>query len=145
MLAFSLTLVSDRLATAECVEAQNATPESTCVVMMREGVRGVWFSLGEADNIRRMRLELPELRLQNASLERALRISESRIVAYQEANTLRQEALIALQARFDESLERETQLRQQLGVWYRSPSLWLSVGMVLTTVAYIAVMVAVSD
>lgn len=88
LLVCSLLLVSSGLAHAECVTADEATPESTCVVMAREGVRGVWFSLAEAEAIRRMRLELPELRLQVQRLEQLTAVQGERVTLYRESTRL---------------------------------------------------------
>ena len=143
LLAFSLTLVSSQFAAAECVTESEMDEDSTCVVYALNGVRGVWFSLSEADSIRRMRLELPELRSQIQNLEQINRIQEERIQLYIEARNDRQEAMDALQTLLDAAFERETNLRRQLGAWYRAPSLWLSVGLVIASAAYIAIMASV--
>ena len=113
------------------------------MVMARNGVRGVWFSLAEADAIRRMRLEVPELRLQINRLERMTEVQGERIDLYRNATDLRAEAMRLLQAQLDASLDRETRLRRQMGAWYRSPALWLTVGVLVTTAAYVAIMAGV--
>ncbi|MGW8177450.1 MAG: hypothetical protein ACWGQW_01420 [bacterium] len=124
--------------------ADEATPESTCVVMAREGVRGVWFSLAEAEAIRRMRLELPELRLQVQRLEQLTAVQGERVTLYRESMRLRAEALTTAQQQLEQALEREARLRDRLGAWYRSPALWFAVGSLVTTVAYVAIVFGVN-
>jgi len=146
LLLLSLLLGSELyagLAHAECVTQAQATPTSTCVVYALNGVPGVWFSLSEADNIRRDRLELPELRLQVSRLERAMELQDRRVEFYREANTELSEAITLLQTQIEQGLTREDRLRRQLLAWYRSPVLWLSAGILVTTVTYVSLQAAI--
>jgi len=52
-----------------CDTIENATLDSSCVVMAREGQRGVWFSLSEAERLRKASLIVPELQLQIKKFE----------------------------------------------------------------------------
>jgi hypothetical protein len=140
LLACSLLLVSDHVAHAECVIESEATPESTCVVMSRDGVRGVWFSLDEADTLRQLRLEVPELNFQLEVFEQFSAVQDERINLYRDSLQLRTEALSQLQGQLDLSRQREEDLRRQLGAWYRSPVLWFTVGMVMSAATYVTIM-----
>lgn len=60
-----------------CDTAAQAHRGSTCVVMPRRGVPGVWFDLDTADELRKVSLEVPELRLQ---MDAHVRIEGKRIV-----------------------------------------------------------------
>ena len=139
-LACLLLLASDQVAHAECVPAVEATPESTCVVLYRQGIRGVWFSLDEADALRQLRLEVPELRFQLGTLEQLAVVQDERIELYRESARLRAEALTALQEQLELAHQREERLSKYAGAWYRSPVLWFSVGMMLSAATYVTIM-----
>ncbi len=140
---FCLALLSSTTAHADCVVETEATPEATCVVMARAGQRGIWFRLAEADTLRRLRLEVPELRLQITSLEQIAVIQAERVTLYREANQERRSALEQSTTQLDASLGREHQLRGELNVWYRAPALWFAVGVVITAAAIVALGAAV--
>lgn len=131
-----LALASSAPALA-CDTAAEATTQSDCVVMERAGQRGVWFNLAQADEIRRLRLEVPELRLQITNLERAVDVQTQRVDLYREAGQLRREASEVAQMALNDALARETRLRSELDAWYRSPVFWLVVGVVVTAAAFI--------
>lgn len=137
-LAFWSVLVCSLPASAQCVVETEATPVSTCVVMSRAGVRGVWFTLEEADRLRRVHLEVPELRLQALRLEQLASIETSRAGQYREAAELRQENVTALEAQLEASLEREARARAESGAWYREPALWFALGAVIATAVLVA-------
>ena len=143
MLTCSALLASE--ARADCVTEAEATPASTCVVMARGEVRGVWFNLSEADGLRRLRLEVPELRLQITSLERAGLLQAERVTLYREASQLRRSALEQSTVQLEASLGREHQLRGELNAWYRAPALWFAVGVVVTVAATVALAYAVNQ
>jgi len=135
-LACSLMLASE--ARADCVTPDQASPQSTCVVMERDGVRGVWFSLAEADALRRMKLREPELDLQIRSLEQMRDVQAGRVEQYREASTLRGEALARAEEQLELSLQRNTELEMEVNAWYRSPALWAGVGAAVTVAVVVA-------
>ncbi len=139
LLAFLLPLGSKQCAAAECVTEVAATSDSSCVVLTRDGVRGVWFSLEEAESIREMKLIMPELTLQLSSFERIAVINEKRIEGYQEITYEQQKMIELLQMQLNTATEREAHLRENTKAWYRSPALWLSVGVIVSTAAYVAI------
>ncbi|MGD9749360.1 MAG: hypothetical protein AB7W59_00030 [Acidimicrobiia bacterium] len=126
-------------ASAQCVVEAEATPASTCVVMPRAGVRGVWFILEEADRLRRAHLEVPELRLQVERLESLADIEASRAGQYREAAELRLENTRALEGQLEEALRREAAARAEAGAWYREPALWFTLGAVVATAVLVAI------
>lgn len=113
------------------------------MVYTLNGVRGVWFRLDEADGIRRLRLEVPELRLQVQTLEQMAEVQAERVTALREATRLRAEATAQATTQLEASLSREAQLRSEVNAWYRSPALWFAVGVVVTAAAGVALAVAV--
>lgn len=141
LVAFSLAAAGSLVAftaRADCVPSSQATPDSSCVVLARDGQRGVWLSLPEAD---RRSQETEALATVRAALEKQrvltnLRVTEAEL--WQQAATERKaqadaagiEAkaarLDAVQAQHD--LEAE---RASAGAWYRSPWVWLGAGLVL--------------
>ena len=123
-----------------CDTMATATAESTCVVMEREGARGVWFALETADELRKCKLEAPELRLQIRSYEQMALAREVQVKTYLDVIELKDSAIktaegsmgaFARQAR--EAREVERKARDELGAWYRSPALWAALGGILVT------------
>lgn len=138
LLAFSWQALAP--AARACDTAATATPESTCVVMEREGARGVWFALETADELRKHKLEVSELRLQIRSYEQMALAREVQVHTYLDVITLKDSAIktaetnmgaFARQAR--EAREAERAARDELHAWYRSPALWAAVGGILVT------------
>lgn len=143
-LAFVLALSADPgVVQAECVQASEATSDSTCVVYALNGRRGVWLSLEEAERQRRIRLEVPELRLQVERFTQMDGAQQERISALRESTRLRQQATEQATTQLEASLNREAQLRSEVNAWYRSPALWFAVGVVVTAAAGVALAVAV--
>jgi len=138
LLAFSWQALTP--AARACDTVATATVESTCVVMEREGARGVWFVLETADELRKYKLEVPELRLQIRSYEQMAAAREVQVHTYLDVITLKDSAIktaednmgaFARQAR--EAREAERKARDELGAWYRSPALWAAIGGILVT------------
>jgi hypothetical protein len=127
------------IARSECVTEPESTPESTCVVYSLNGVRGVWFALETANALRQLRLELPEVRFQISHFESILELQEERINFYRQANTVHTETIQILHGQIDEGVQREEDLRKKINAWWRSPALWLSIGILITSVAYVAI------
>lgn len=132
-------LASASNASAQCLTLAEARPDSTCVVMPREGVRGVWFELAEADRLRRAHLELGELRLQVAAMEQLRVVWATRADQYREAATLRGEAAEVLERQLNEALARTEAARADADAWWRQPALWFGLGAVVAVVVFIAV------
>lgn len=130
-----------KIATASpgCVTADESTPESTCIVYELNGVRGVWFALETADALRRLRLELPELRFQISHFGSIFELQEERIDFYRQANAVHTETIQTLHGQVDEGVQREEDLRKKINAWWRSPALWLSIGILITSIAYVAI------
>lgn len=132
-----LALCAPRTAAA-CDTVQTATAQSTCVVMPVQGRPGVWFDLATADELRRVKLEVPELRLQLEKFDLIEKQRESQVSALLEANALRRETADMLSASIDVSVKDAREARQEaadareeLHAWYRSPWLWGVTGAVL--------------
>lgn len=127
-------------ANAQCVTLVEATLESTCVVMPRDGVRGVWFDLATADTLRRAHSLVPELQLQVDRWTSVARLRDAQIDDLRAAATLRAEALMIARSELEESLRREQRAREALNKPRRSPLLWAVIGAVVggATVAALA-------
>jgi hypothetical protein len=125
-------------ARAECVTAAQATPIDTCVVMARDGARGVWFELKVANDLRKYKLEVPELRLQIAKLEGVVALEKTRAEMFKEAADLRAQALKLQEAQVDRSLAAGAKAQEETGAWYRSPILWFAAGILVTGAVVVA-------
>lgn len=125
-----------------CDTVDTATLKSTCVVMPIQGRPGVWFDLATADELRRLKLEVPELRLQVEKFSLIEMRREAQVQALLEAGSLRREAADMLKASIDHSVkdarlarQEAADAREELGAWYRSPWLWGVTGAVLGALA----------
>ena len=118
-----------------CDTVATASPSSTCVVLDRQGVAGVWFVLATADALRTSHQLIPELRLQ---LEKYNEIDTQRtaeVIGLREAIAAQRDAIEKLKAEAALSAKamraaRDDAMaaRSELDRWYRSPFLWLAVG-----------------
>lgn len=129
-----------------CETATRASRESSCVVLDRQGVKGVWFQLALAEELRTSHQLIPELRLQ---LEKYSEMDAKRadeVEALRGALTLRQLAneqlkteneRLAKEAR--EAQEQTAVAVEELGRWWRSPIVWLTVGALAGGLAGIAI------
>lgn len=141
LLLCSAILVCSRASQAlACDTVVTATPKSTCVVMEREGSRGLWFSLAAADELRRYKLEAPELRLQIRSYEQMARVREVQVKTYLDVIALKDSTIKTAETNMEaftrqarEAREAEREARDELNAWYRSPALWAAVGGILVT------------
>lgn len=123
-----------------CDTLATATLESDCVVMDRAGRKGVWFSLDTADKLRKLKLEVPELRLQILNYEKTLEIKNFQISSYLETIALKDSVIQTSKASMD-TFARQARLAQEgerlalneLHAWYRSPALWAAVGATVVT------------
>lgn len=130
------------LKAAACDTVQTATVESTCVVMPLEGRAGAWFDLATADQLRRLKLEVPELRLQLEKYDLVEKRREAQVQALLESVALRREAADLLKASVDgavkqarEGRQEAAEAREELGAWYRNPWMWGALGAILGGVA----------
>jgi hypothetical protein len=129
-----------------CDTAVSARPDSECVVLDRQGAKGVWFQLATADALRTAHRLVPELQLQ---LEKYSELDTKRadeVEALRGALTLRQAAGEALKLEVEkttkearESQEEAAAAREDLDRWWRSPIVWLSVGVLAGALAGIAI------
>lgn len=123
-----------------CDTIKTATLKSTCVVMEREGQNGVWFDLATADELRKSKLDVPELQLQISSYEQMALAREFQVSTYLKVIKLKDNALkvaednmavFAKQART--AREDAHAAMDELDAWYRSPSLWAGIGAAVVT------------
>lgn len=122
-----------------CEVSATASPDSECVVMPREGVRGVWFRLDVANSLRQLRLEVPELRLQLDKSERIVEARDQQVLAYVRAieewksvhsDLLAQNQLLVADAR--RARNEVAEANASRGAWYRHPALWFAAGALVT-------------
>jgi len=142
ILAFSIIiLVVLQSKALACDTIETATLTSTCVVMDFNNVKGVWFQLEEANNLRVAKLLVPELKLQ---IEKQEKIEENRVLEIQYLNRaldLQKKSTSELQNNVNtyakmarESHEEAVHLRESLSAWYRSPWLWGAMGIAIGAV-----------
>jgi len=138
LLAYASALFAP-FARADCVPLEKATLKDTCVVMARGDVTGVWFELKVADELRKLKLEVPELRFQVQKLEAQVDVEQRRVKLFQEAAQLRAEALAQSEKLTDSVLAKSAKVQEESAAWYRSPVLWFAVGVVVTSAAVIGI------
>jgi hypothetical protein len=125
-----------------CDTEATAKPDSECVVMARAGVRGVWFQLHIAEQLRTGALELPELRSQLGAYEQALGVRDFQLENLRQAVAAQREASKAALGA-NEILVRDAQRArserdealQSRSAWYRSPVFWFGVGVGTTLIS----------
>jgi hypothetical protein len=144
LLPFFLILAFENVSYADCVIESEATPESTCVVMERNEIRGVWFDLATADTLRRFKLEVFELREQIINSEQMFELQTERLRFFEEISKEHKEAIELIQIELDRSLQREKELKLKSNLWYKSPILWFVSGIVLSTIIYVSIIVGVN-
>lgn len=137
VLILFLALCAPRKAAA-CDTVENAGLDSTCVVMPFQGRQGVWFDVSTADELRRLRLQVPELQLQLEDFNQIELIRESQLDSMRQAVSLQQGAnellkktVMANVRDAREAREDAAEAREELNAWYRSPWLWSVAGAVL--------------
>lgn len=129
-----------------CDEGAKARPDSTCVVMTRQGVRGVWFRLAEADELRKAVRLVPELTLQIQTYSELDEKRADEVVALKGALAARTAANEALKAEVDKAVRAANAAqadaaaaREELGRWWRTPIVWLTIGALAGALAGIAI------
>ena len=139
-------------ARAECFTLATAPLDADCVVMAHGETRGVWFRLDKADELRKLSLEAPELRLQVAKQDDALRLRDEQVGLFRESIAIQR--TVAEQLKVEaETLVRTarranadaTEARAERDAWYRSPYLWFAAGAIVSGVACVAITVSVTD
>lgn len=145
LLLCSTILVFDVSTAHACDTVETATLESTCVAMRRDTVQGVWFDVATADMLRKAKLKVPELELQNAELVSKMEVREFQLKAYREVVVLKQSSVDTAMASMEafvrtarEAREDEQEARAELGAWYRAPSLWAGIGAGVVTAIVVA-------
>ncbi len=127
LLALSVILVSKPLWACDTTP----TLDSTCVVMQVRGKSGVWFDLPTARHLKESDQLRPILESQVGDLEKANAARRAEAEDLARANAERQVA----QARLESSLRASQDQAAQATAWYRSPYLWLGLGVVIGGVA----------
>jgi len=136
ILAYSTALVPSA---AACETFDLRTPSSTCVVMPLDGRQGVWFDLATADGLRKLKLEVPELRTLVKDYERSQALYRHQSESYRQAweltsgviSDLQKSQRIYVQTAREAREERDAAV-EEMGAWYRSPILWAGSGVVVT-------------
>jgi len=140
LLLYSAILAFSWSATAHaCDTVANATPASTCVVLEREGVRGLWFNLETGNGLRKAKLLVPELTLQVDLKQSKIDAREFQLKSYKEVLDLKTKIQKEQQKAVALLTKQEREAREALDAWYRSPVLWFSAGLVVSTVSVVAV------
>jgi hypothetical protein len=136
-----LLLLPIKVRALECVAALHATAQSECVVIERAGVRGIWFQLAVADELRRAKIANSEYQLQVALLEQRAGLRDWQLAQYMDVINLKQEAVTELERGLEaqvslarEAREAEKRAEAELSAWYRQPALWFAAGLVVSSV-----------
>ena len=124
---------------AACDTMKGANESSTCVVMPHKGNTGVWFGLLEANNLRKIKLEVPELKLQIQKQERLEKKSDKELALLRDSLQLRKDVISGLKSSIGVHVKDASQARKEaardraeLDRWYRSPIFLMAVGAVVT-------------
>jgi hypothetical protein len=129
-----------------CETATSARPDSECVVLDRQGAKGVWFQLALANQLRTSHQLVSELRLQAEKYSELDKKRTEEVEALRGALTLRQVAGEQLKAELElqtkearAATEEAIAAREDLDRWWRSPIVWLAVGALGGALAGIAI------
>jgi len=106
--------------------------------MVHGGLEGVWYPLDMARAFQADAEELVERRFQIEDLKKRLAIKDLRIGAYKEALGFEMQAMEKALSALQASEERAQTAEARQDAWYRSPALWVTVGVVLTVVVEVA-------
>jgi hypothetical protein len=105
----------------------------------QNGVRGVWFELKLADEMRRTKSAYPELQLQVGLLEQRAAVRDFQMERYLEVIKLKDAAIAGQQRELESqvrlaraSREEAEEARAALNAWWRQPSLWFAAGVTVT-------------
>ncbi len=127
---FSAALVCSLLIApraSACDTAATATADSTCVVLARDGYRGVWFDLATANALRIDHDKVPPLEKLAADTKAALDLRSAQSGQLSAAYAAEQTAQVAAMKAYEKA-QAEADAAH---AWYRSPLLWFGVGAVL--------------
>lgn len=136
-----------------CDTAATATKASMCVVMSRDGVRGVWYELKTANELRETRdkfkLEVPELKLQIRLGDRRNSVRDFQLESYREVVAIKdgsiklaQDSMVAFARTAREAREAEREAVEELNAWYRSQVLWMGIGASVVTIIVVSLSAA---
>jgi ElaB/YqjD/DUF883 family membrane-anchored ribosome-binding protein len=124
----SLAILAPTLARAECFEKDKAPEKADCVVMERGAQRGVWFSLEAAIKLQQSHLKVPELEALVAQLEEVNTLKGEELEYTKGALQEHLNVQAALHIQTDDALKRARRAEEDRDAWYRSPWLWLGIG-----------------
>jgi hypothetical protein len=102
------------------------------VVLPREGIRGLWYDLATANKLRKASLLVPELESQLKLQVEKVTVRDFQLNGYREAYDLQLEIQAQQQDAIALLTKQEREAREALHVWYRSPTLWFTVGVVVS-------------
>lgn len=149
LLALLVALAVDaQPAYALCADLEDATSAtSTCVVLVHAGKRGMWFDLKTSQEILNARRLLPVLRSElekysEMDARRAKEVSALRAaLASREAAADKLKAAAELSAQEARAAEESAVAAQrELDRWWRTPWVWLSVGVAAGAFATLAIL-----
>lgn len=146
LLAYLVLQTAAPVARASCDKEANARPDSTCVLMARQGVKGMWFRLAEANELRKMSLTTEQLSLQIQQYSDLDKARAREVAALNGALASRAAANDALKAEVAKAVQAAsaaqadaTAARKELDQWWRSGFVWLAVGALAGALAGIAI------
>jgi hypothetical protein len=144
LLTFCALSVANQARAEDCPTESKATPASTCVVMRRGEVRGIFLSLPTFTTVKQAALDGQDAKVENAKLQEALRLRDNQVLLQQQAiaeqkaaNQKLDEALSGQTTQTEKvAKERDEAIAQRDSPW-RSPILWTGVGVGATILTII--------
>ena len=123
---------------AKCYTIEKAPLDADCVIMPFGSTRGVWFRLSKAEELRKLTLIVPELKLQIGEYEKTLALRDSQVSdlrgaldAQKKAGDLLKKSNAVLVRDANRAKREREEAEAALNAWYRSPFLWTGVGALL--------------
>lgn len=111
-----------------CDALQNATGQSTCVIMPFSGQTGAWFTLGVADELRTAHDLVPNLRMQLRSYDDLVGSYKRQVSNLTFVMDARGETIEDLQKALAKETKRANDAELRANPWYTNPILWGIVG-----------------
>lgn len=111
----------------KCDTAIEETPDSQCVVMNRQGMRGVWFELGVANELRRNTRLLDGLQLQLNKYSMITALAEKEASVCREQVAVLESTRLKLEKQVELATSDARKAREELASgrrWYTSPIFW---------------------
>lgn len=134
------TAHAQELPPPEAVESQCAPEvvQGRRVLITHQGEVGIWFQGAVARCMAQRLALLPQYARYTALLEQRLSIADERHGLQERATALAREEAAEARGQLETALRRAREAEESRDAWYRSPTLWFVVGVVVTSAAAVA-------